>query len=119
MKIIYPFVPNVPVLYPLKTSENLIVFWYVQGVKKGCIWNKWVKFQTLISLILFSGTSECSFQTERRVFEWRWSGSWILKLFEIDDTSPFLCWFFHNIFSALNIKTILIYKTKEALYKKE
>ena len=32
-----PIVPNAPLFYPLKTSENL------QGVKKGCIWNKWVK----------------------------------------------------------------------------
>ena len=38
-----PFAPNVPFLYPLKTSENLTVFWYFQGVEKGCIGNKWVK----------------------------------------------------------------------------
>ena len=33
-KLINPFVPNVPVLYLLKTSENL-------GVEKGCIANKY------------------------------------------------------------------------------
>ena len=36
------FVPSVPFLYPLKTSENRNrnVF---KGVEKGCIGNKWVK----------------------------------------------------------------------------
>ena len=43
-KYINPFVPNVPFLYSLKTSENLIVFWYFQRVEKGCTGNKWVKF---------------------------------------------------------------------------
>ena len=38
-----PFVPNAPFLYPLKTSENLTVFWCFQGVEKGCIGNEWVK----------------------------------------------------------------------------
>ena len=41
---INPFVPNGPLLYPLKTSENRQVFWYFQGVEKGCIGNEWVKF---------------------------------------------------------------------------
>ena len=42
---INPFVPNAPFLYPLKTSENHKLFWYFQGVEKGCIdiGNKWVK----------------------------------------------------------------------------
>ena len=31
-----PFIPNVPFLYPLKTSENR------KGLEKGCIRNKWV-----------------------------------------------------------------------------
>ena len=39
---INPFVPNASFLYPLKTLENLKVFWYFQGVEKGCIGNKWV-----------------------------------------------------------------------------
>ena len=30
-----PFIPNAPFLYPLKTSENDKVFWYLQGVEKG------------------------------------------------------------------------------------
>ena len=37
-----PFVPNAPFYYPLNTSENLPVFWCIQGVEKGCIGNKWV-----------------------------------------------------------------------------
>ena len=34
---INPFVLNAPFLYPLKTSENLTVFWYFQVVKKGAL----------------------------------------------------------------------------------
>ena len=41
--LLNPFVPNEPFLYPLKTSENLKVLWCFQGVKKGCIGNKWLK----------------------------------------------------------------------------
>ena len=40
--IVNSFVPNVPFLYPLKTSENLMVFWCFQGVEKQCIGGKWV-----------------------------------------------------------------------------
>ena len=36
------FAPNAPFLYHLKTSENRKVFWWFQGVEKGCIGNKWV-----------------------------------------------------------------------------
>ena len=39
---INPFLPNAHFLYPLKTSENLMVFWCFQGVEKGCIGNEWV-----------------------------------------------------------------------------
>ena len=39
---INPFVPNAPFLYCLKTLENRKVFWYIQGVEKGCFENKWV-----------------------------------------------------------------------------
>ena len=38
-----PFIPNAPFLYPLKTSENITVFWCFQAVEKGCIVNKLVK----------------------------------------------------------------------------
>ena len=38
-----PCVPNEPFLYPLKTSENLMVFWCFQVVEKGGIGNEWVK----------------------------------------------------------------------------
>ena len=36
------FVPNASFLYPLKTSENLKVFWCFRGVEKDCIGNEWV-----------------------------------------------------------------------------
>ena len=35
-----PFVPNAPLFYPLKTSENHKVFWCFQVVEKGCIGNE-------------------------------------------------------------------------------
>ena len=38
-----PFAPNGPLLYSLKTSENLRVFWCFQGVEKGCIRSEWIK----------------------------------------------------------------------------
>ena len=38
-----PFVPNATFLFPLKTSENLKVFWYLKGVEIGYIGNEWVK----------------------------------------------------------------------------
>ena len=41
---INPFVPNSPFLYPLKTSENLTVFWCFKGAEKGCIREKWVHY---------------------------------------------------------------------------
>ena len=37
-----PFVPKGPFLYPLKISEDLMVFWCFQGVEKRCTGNKWV-----------------------------------------------------------------------------
>ena len=45
-----PFVSNAPFLYPLKTSENLMIFCF-QGVKKGCIGNEWVE-RTLLGIII-------------------------------------------------------------------
>ena len=48
IEIINPFVPNAPSLYPLKTSENLTIFWCFQEVEKGCIGNKWVNGKTCI-----------------------------------------------------------------------
>ena len=37
------FVPKVPFLYPLKTSQNLPVFWCFKGAEKECIGSEWVK----------------------------------------------------------------------------
>ena len=42
---INPFVPNIPFLYPLKTSENRKAFWYFQWLEKRCLWNKWIKLK--------------------------------------------------------------------------
>ena len=36
------FVLNAAFLYPLKTSEDLKVFWCFQGLEKGCIGKEWV-----------------------------------------------------------------------------
>ena len=40
--IVNLFLPNAPILYPLKASENHKVFWCFQGIEKGCIGNEWV-----------------------------------------------------------------------------
>ena len=44
---INPFVPSAPFLYPLKTSEKRKVFWCFQGVEKGYIGKKWVKWANI------------------------------------------------------------------------
>ena len=51
MKIFYfkPFVPNALFPYPLKTSENLMVFFMFSRVEKGCIGNKWVNYELSIT----------------------------------------------------------------------
>ena len=36
------FFPNAAFLYLLKTSENIKIFWCLQGLEKGCIGKKWV-----------------------------------------------------------------------------
>ena len=41
---INPFVRNVPILYPLKMSENLMVFRCFHGLEKRCIGSKWVNY---------------------------------------------------------------------------
>ena len=48
---INPFASNAPFLYPLKISQNLTVFWFFQGFKKGCIGNKYVNQQSLARLL--------------------------------------------------------------------
>ena len=53
IRYINPCVLNAPFLYPLKTSENLKVFWYFRGVEKGCIGNEWVKVSWKIIYIAF------------------------------------------------------------------
>ena len=53
IRYINPCVLNAPFLYPLKTSENLKVFWYFPGVEKGCIGNEWVKVSWKIIYIAF------------------------------------------------------------------
>ena len=45
-KPLNPLVPNAPSLYPLKTSENLKIFWYFQGVEKDCIGNQLVNISS-------------------------------------------------------------------------
>ena len=41
--MISPFVPNASFLYPLKTSENLKIFWFFQVVEKGSIVKNFLK----------------------------------------------------------------------------
>ena len=43
------FFSSEPSVYPLKTLENLTVFWCFQGVDKGCIGNEWVKHKIALN----------------------------------------------------------------------
>ena len=57
LKFFNPFVPNVSFLYPLKTWENLTIFWCFQGAEKECIGNEWVKIATLNVKKIWRNTS--------------------------------------------------------------
>ena len=48
-----PFVSNAPFLYPLKTSENLTIFQFFQGIEKRCIENEWIKVFHTTALFLY------------------------------------------------------------------
>ena len=48
------FFPNAPVLYPLKTSENLMVFWCFQGYRKGTLGTKGLLDVVLMLSVDFS-----------------------------------------------------------------
>ena len=53
--IIYltPFASNASFLYPLKKSENCMVFWCFHRVEKGRIGNKWVNWIYSSNLLFF------------------------------------------------------------------
>ena len=48
-----PFVPSATFLYPFKTSEKLTIFWCFQGVEKGCIGKKCVKYHLNFRKFIF------------------------------------------------------------------
>ena len=48
-----PFVPSTLFFYPLKTSENLTVFWCFQGIRKRCIGNEWVNLEEAEEKLIF------------------------------------------------------------------
>ena len=48
-----PFIPNAPFFYPLKTSENLTVFWCLMKYKKGALG------KNCLNLIVFYLTLRC------------------------------------------------------------
>ena len=56
-----PFVPNAPFLYPLKTSEDFMIFWCFQRVEKRCIGNVWVKGRCLYITSLHPCQTSVSF----------------------------------------------------------
>ena len=49
-RIIKPFVPNTPFIYPLKSSGNREVFYCLQGVKEGYKGKKWVNRMILYDI---------------------------------------------------------------------
>ena len=63
--IFHPFVSNAPFLYPLKTSENFMVFWCFKGVKKRCIGNKWVLTKNC-DYVDYCVTDICIWQTKKK-----------------------------------------------------
>ena len=73
LRLFNPFVPNAPILYPLKTSENRKVF---QGVEKGCIGNKWVKIQYR--------WSDLTFEDSRNGYRCNISMQYLLQLRNIE-----------------------------------
>ena len=69
-KHINQFVPNVLLLFPLKTSENLTVFLCFQGVEKGCIRDEWVKpFEIIVTFHLNTSHLNCN-ENEMTVSIW-------------------------------------------------
>ena len=48
-----PFVPKAPFFYPLRTSENLTVFWCFYGIEKMCIGNEWVEVSCCYNPCIF------------------------------------------------------------------
>ena len=68
-KLVNPFVPNAPFLYPLKTSENRKVKKGCIGsremVKKGCIEKEWVNSNISIQDCLLNETFFHSFSKKR------------------------------------------------------
>ena len=66
-----PCAPNAVLLYPLKTSENLTVFWCFQGVEKGSIGNEKGYVKQIGFCIFFKGFSaarNCLRRKSRKVF---------------------------------------------------
>ena len=66
-----PFVTNAPFSLPLKTSENLMVFWCFQGVKKGCIGNKWANTRLSEALVTFLLKIKYVYDSQqKKTFHW-------------------------------------------------
>ena len=63
--IFHPFVTNARFLYPLKTSENFMVFWCFKGVQKRCIGNKWVLTKNC-DYVDYCVTDTCIWQTKKK-----------------------------------------------------
>ena len=66
-------------MHPFSTrwKHHLTVFWWFQGVEKGCIANKWVKFETGYYLYSFSnriltrGTQSINYVPINSVHTWK------------------------------------------------
>ena len=81
-----PFVPNTSFLYPLKTSENLTVFWCFQGVEEGCNGKKmglnssdlkWNRSELTLSWRIFRSYRNCfAEQINGMVSIWQGHLSW-------------------------------------------
>ena len=113
---INPFVPNAPFLYPLKTSENLSVFWCFQGVEKGCLGNEWVKpylFWTVVPnrlLYLLHHILVKSNYVWQKQLKWFYKirVHWLTELGNAKCIPPPLC-FIYLIWSLLKFTLLVIF----------
>ena len=80
-------VSNAPFLYPVKTSENLTVFWSFQGVEKGYIWNKWVNSLYVSNFIFLNAVIP---------FNSSWRTSLSYRNQSIDLLSKSMDWFLYD-----------------------
>ena len=98
-----PFTPNAPFLYPLKTTENLMVFWCFQGVEKRCIGKESVN-NDLLTLDHHVIKAGMCLSTDRLT----WTEFYSILLLE-NSKELFSAKYFKKLFSSNNLEWSAIY----------